>query len=219
MIPKITKGCAGPRAWPWSINHSVKTVDQQTIFYKIAVAGDKKGSYSVCSHHLMCRDAINRGFYALSIYVKKPEEFLISYEKKTIDNSIRIIFSQRPKNTSTDWHATVLVDIIDSDVVVHDPWVKPSRRIARQTFMELWRGGIKPDEYGNRLIAVSDKKSARNKCFLCGKRIPDSIKCPACHKTICLEPKDVLGCIDDHCSQRLWKIIGCPYCDNTIYEI
>ena len=133
---------------------------------------------------------------------------------KRWDNSYpRIIFVQKYKGNDEGWHATVMVDVTDTEVIVNDPALKPSRHIGKDTFLYLWAGG---KEKKFELVAVSDKKSDAYKCRVCGKPIPDYIICPKCKKKVPLEPKIILGCMDDKCPGRTWQLIYCPYCETTI---
>lgn len=186
--------------------------DQHKIFEAIAVPTKKDGEKSSSgSTYKMSRDAINRGFYALTLAIKDPLTFFKNFQ--VMKESIRVILVHKVYPKSNSCHATVLLDATDKYVIVHDPSGKPNRRIKKDFFLEMWK------ERGYCLVAVSDRKSASNNCAVCGKAIPDKISCPTCPKMIWLEPKEVLGCINNSCSNRMWNYILCPYCGHSIDEI
>lgn len=214
---KHNKGLCGAASLSMVYASYGKDVDQWDIFYKIAVLGGRKGDEgrpgSGCSHYLMVRDALSRGFYAICIAVRNPREFFDLYRSNEIDNSIRIILSHRPKKKTMSLHATVLLNVTDTEVIIHDPDQGPSRHVAMADFPEMWQG-MPPTK--NRLFAISDKTSKNNKCRVCKRPIPDYIQCPGCHRKIGLEPKDVVRCIYDDCPGRFWDNIQCPYCGRLI---
>ncbi|MDP3790155.1 MAG: papain-like cysteine protease family protein [Candidatus Omnitrophota bacterium] len=210
---KHNKGLCGAACLSMVYASYGKNVDQWDIFYNIAVPGGRKGDDgrpgSGCSHYLMVRDALNRGFYAICIAMKNPQEFFDLYRSNEIDHSIRIILSHRPKKKTMSLHATVLLDVTDTEVIIHDPDQGPSRHVAMADFIEMWQG-MPPTK--NRLVAISDKKYGKDKCSVCKRPVPDHLECPDCHRKIGLEPKELIGCIYYDCPGRFWESVQCPYC-------
>lgn len=210
-ITKSNKGMCGAASLAMVYASFGKTYAQNDIFGNIAISNKKGSSTGVL--YRMSRDAIDKGFYSLAITAKEPKKVYQVFPE--IKEKVRIILSHKVKVNWPPGHYTVLVDITKDDIVVHDPAVKPLRHIPKGSFNELWKGRC------YMLLAVTNVKSDRNNCSVCGKHIPDEVVCPRnkCRKTITLQPKEILGCTDNNCSGRIWAFIYCPYCGVAIDEI
>ena len=185
-----------------------KKVDQRSIFYDIAVRNKAIGSY--CSTSLQCRNVLKHGFYALDVKSRQPLTLLNMFHDKWDNTRPRIIFIQKAKGDDEGLHSTVMVDVTDKDVIVHDPLSRPFRLILKDVFMYLWSG---QGQNNYESIAVSDKRSSADRCRICGRPIPDFLICPNCRRKVILQPNETVGCIFNDCAGRLWNEILCPYCD------
>jgi hypothetical protein len=113
-------------------------------------------------------------------------------------------------------HSTVLVDIDEESVVLHDPYFGASRRLPHKDLLDLWQPRYANAEIvGNMLIAIAEKAATTPPCSLCGTVIPPAVACAGCGKAVSLEPAVLLGCVGAGCSARLWNYICCPLCDHT----
>jgi hypothetical protein len=170
------------------------------------------GSFASTTH-LMAQDALNRGFAAVAIQARHPLQAL----KLCRDSRIRAILNHRLKDDRTTGHYTVLVDIDERNVVLHDPLYGPSRRLQHAELLALWQRRFSGSEIvGNVLIGISAAQPpARSECHLCHTPIPSSVQCPMCNKPVRLEPTFVLGCMNSACARRMWNYLCCPACDYT----
>jgi len=165
--------------------------------------------------YLMCQDALHRGFASLAIQVKHPLQTL----RVCRDSGIRAILSHRLREDLPTGHYTVLVDLDADDVVLHDPYYGPSRRLAQQALLDLWRPGYPDAEItGHVLIGVAARPPAgppSPPCPECGTVMPASVACAVCDRPIALEPSALLGCVRAGCPARMWNYLCCPSCDHV----
>ena len=162
--------------------------------------------------HLMAQDALRRGFAAVAIQTRHPLQAL----KLCRESGIRAILNHRLKNDAPTGHYSVLVDIDDRSVVLHDPLFGPSRRLPHAEMLALWqRLFCRSEIMGNVLIGISAQPSPEPACHLCHIPIPSSVKCPKCNNPVCLQPAALLGCMSSVCAGRVWNYLCCPSCDYT----
>jgi Papain-like cysteine protease AvrRpt2 len=162
--------------------------------------------------YLMAQDALSRGFSTLAIQAKHPLQVL----RLCRENGTRAVLNHRLKADSEAGHYTVLVDMDADSVVLHDPFLGPSRRLAHGELLELWLPRHANTEItGNVLIAVAAHPATVAPCKLCGTVIPPRAACPGCGKPVSLQPASILGCTGDSCPARMWNTICCPFCNTT----
>ena len=159
--------------------------------------------------HLMVRDALSRGFDAVAIQARHPWYVL----RICRDAGIRAILNHRLHAETAGGHYTVMADIGEEDVTLHDPFIGPHRRLSRAELMELWEVRPNSEIAGNTLIAIAARQPAEAACEICGAPIPASVACPQCGDPVVLKPARVLGCISMACIVRLWHYVCCPSCD------
>jgi len=188
-----------------------KQVPQEQIWAAIAKV-NRFGSLASTTH-LMAQDALNRGFAAVAIQARHPLQAL----RLCREFGARAILNHRPAKEAPTGHYSVLVDIDDKAVVLHDPFYGPSRRLAHAELLELWLPHYANSEIiGNALIAIAATESpAVVACEFCHTPIPVAVDCPACKKPVGLKPRVLLGCLADTCIARMWNYICCPACDYT----
>jgi hypothetical protein len=175
-----------------------------------AIAKQNRFGSVASTTHLMVRDALNRGFAAVAIQARHPLQVLWLCRQ----TGIRAILNHRLQRDSPAGHYTVLVDLDDKSVVLHDPFLGPARRTLHAELLELWLPHFPSAEIaGNVLIGVAAQPSAVPACQFCHTSIPPSVDCPQCKKPVGLQPGSLLGCVTDGCIARMWNYICCPSCD------
>jgi len=133
----------------------------------------------------MARDALSRGFSAVAVQARHPLQVL----RLCRDAGIRAILNHRLKRETPTGHYSVLVDIDDKNVVLHDPLNGPSRHLSHAELLELWQPHFSNSEIaGNGLIGVATRPPAISGCRLCHTPIPSSVECPKCKQPVSLEP-------------------------------
>ncbi len=190
-----------------------KEVPQAEIWPLIAKK-NRFGSVSSTTH-LMALHALSQGFSAVAIQARYPLHVL----RICRDTGIRAIVNQRPRPDVATGHYTVLVDIDDKTVVVHDPSLGPLRRISHAELMELWQPSSADSEIvGNVLIGIAAGPAPLPECKFCHTAFPPATDCPKCGKPVGLSPAPLLGCIRDGCIARMWNYVACPACDFLFNE-
>ena len=186
-----------------------QAVSQDEIWPAIAKP-NRAGSVSSTTY-LMVRDALTRGFHAVAIQARHPLQAL----RICRHQRLRAILNHRVRRDSPAGHYSVLVQIDEQNVVLHDPLLGPSRRLAFSELLELWLPAFPNSEIaGNVLIAVSAAQAnPQAACAVCGSPITPAVDCPRCGKAVALEPAAVLGCSKDACIGRMWNSVCCPWCD------
>lgn len=160
--------------------------------------------------HLMIQDALNRGFAAVAIQARHPLQAL----KLCHEAGIRAILNHRLQPDVATGHYTVMLDLDDSSVVLHDPYYGPSQRVTHAELAALWQPRFPNAEIvGNVLIAIAADPPPMPACQFCHTVIPLSSECPRCKKAVGLRPGAVLGCINPRCIARMWNYVCCPACD------
>ena len=185
-----------------------KDIRQAEIWPSIAKQ-NRFGSLASTTH-LMTQDALGRGLAAVAIQARHPLHAL----RLCHDAGIRAILNHRLQLDSATGHYTVMVDLDNNSVVVHDPYLGPSRRLSHAELFALWQPHFPNSEIaGNMLIAVAADPPPVPACQFCHTVTPPSLDCPRCKKPISLRPAAVLGCINQNCIARMWSHICCPACD------
>src|SRR5580700_10956311 len=109
-----------------------KPVAQTEIWPMIAKA-NRFGQISSTTY-LMAQDALKRGFKAIAIQARHPLQAL----RLSKAAGIRAILNHRVQPDSAAGHYSILVDIDEKEVVVHDPLLGAARRLSHVELMELW---------------------------------------------------------------------------------
>jgi hypothetical protein len=160
--------------------------------------------------HLMTQDALNRGLAAVAIQARHPLQAL----KLCHEAGLRAILNHRLQPDVATGHYTVMLDLDDSSVVLHDPYYGPSQRVTHAELAALWQPRFPNAEIvGNVLIAIAADPPPMPACQFCHTVIALSSDCPRCKKAIGLRPGAVLGCINPRCIARMWNYVCCPACD------
>jgi peptidase C39-like protein len=185
-----------------------KEVQQKEIWPAIAKP-NQFGSVSSTTH-LMVRDALKRGFVAVAIQARHPLQAL----RLCRESGIRGILNHRLNREVPIGHYSVLVDLDDKTVVLHDPFFGPSRRISHPELLELWQPLMPNSEIlGNVLIGLIAAPAPWPPCQFCRTPSLPNIECPRCKQPVGLQPGALLGCINNACIARMWNYLDCPSCD------
>ncbi len=185
-----------------------KEVPQTEIWPAIA---KRTASGSLASTtHLMVQDAVNRGFSAVAIQARHPLQAL----RLCREWGIHVILNHRLRRELPAGHYSVLVDLDDKTVVLHDPFDGPSRRLSHAELLELWQPNFPNSEItGYVLMAIAARPLTMPACEFCRTETPSHVDCPKCRKPVGLQPGAVLGCMRDGCIARMWNYVCCPSCD------
>ncbi len=185
-----------------------KTVCQEEIWAAIAKE-NSFGSFASTTH-LMVQDAVSRGLSAIAIQARHPLQAL----RICRESGLRAILNLRLHKQAAAGHYTVLVDVGERDVIVHDPLAGPSRSISQLELLELWQPSLgKTEIAGNALIALEQTEASGGGCQFCGTEIAQQLSCPNCREPVTMRPAAVLGCLREDCAGRMWEYICCPSCD------
>ena len=175
-----------------------------------AIAKPNRFGSLASTTHLMVADALERGFDAVAIQARHPLHVLGVCRAA----GIRVILNHRLHSEAGTGHYTVLVDLGDQDVTLHDPYFGPSRRLAHAELLELWQPRFPNSEIvGSTLIAIAARQPGEAVCEICRNPFPASVACPQCHKPVALRPAAPFGCLSEACVARIWNYVCCPSCD------
>ena len=175
-------------------NHLGLAVSEKHVFRDI-VGLDARGGQN-CRTYLMCRDAINRGYFATA--------FFANNSKKTIrtcrDNDIELLVLFHAQQGSLSAHFCVVNNVYPNLVSLKDPMSSDQneRNLTFRKLADLSRSSkIQGDDIcgDNTMIAIA--KQISKSYILC--------KNPECKHFI-----PVIDEIQDHIN-----MIICPYCDSV----
>jgi len=185
-----------------------KEIPQTEIWPKIA-SQNRWGSFASTTH-LMVQDAVTRGLAAVAVQARHPLQAL----RLCCESGTRAILNHRLAHDSPAGHYTVLVDVDECYVVLHDPSAGPSRRVPHAELLDLWQPRLPGSEIlGNVLIGIAAAPEPASPCWLCHINAPAGVACPKCKGFVSLQPWKLLGCTGGTCIARMWNSICCPSCD------
>lgn len=212
LDPQIQRGC-GAACLAMVYKSFGKDVQQAAIWPAISKP-NRFGAVSSTTH-LMALHALNEGLRAVAIQARHPVQVLRICKQR----GIRAILNHRLEPGASTGHYTVLVDIDDKHVVLHDPYFGPARRLTHEDLTQLWRPSSASSEIaGNVLIAIAADTPPISPCEFCHTGMPAALPCPKCGKIVGLAPTAVLGCVRDGCIARMWNYVACPACDFLFNE-
>jgi hypothetical protein len=205
--PQINRGC-GAACLSMVYRSFGKEVPQAEIWPLIAKQ-NRFGSIASTTH-LMALHALSQGLQAIVIQTRHPLQVL----RLCREGGIRAILNLRLQADASVGHYAVLVDIDDKSVVLHDPLLGPARCLTHAELLRLWHSQVQNSEIlGNVLIGIAAEPAVLPPCEFCHTRIPATVDCPRCKKTVGLQPGVLMGCIQDGCIARMWNYVCCPSCD------
>ena len=185
-----------------------KEIPQAEIWPAIAKL-NASGSLASTTH-LMALDAVNRGFRAVAVQTRHPLQTL----RLCREWGIHAVLNHRLRREAPAGHYSVLVDLDDRSVVLHDPLYGPLRGLSHAELLELWQPYFSNSEIlGNVVIGIAAGRPAAPACEFCHTPIPSRIACPRCKQPVGLMPGALLGCVRDGCIARMWNYLCCPSCD------
>jgi hypothetical protein len=186
-----------------------KDIPQTEIWPRIAKA-NRFGTIS-SNTYLMVRDALQRGFHAFGIQVRRPLQTL----RLATSSGARVILNHRLSRDSSAGHYSVVVGIDEATVTLHDPFFGPAQRLPFADLLEVWQPfSAKSEIVGNTLVAIANpEKVADRECEMCHAPFPAAVACPQCKTHVPLHPARLLGCLNNRCVARNWNYLCCPQCD------
>ena len=174
------------------------------------ISGRSRAGTIASLTHRMVADAMARGFAAVAVQARHPLQVL----RVCKEAGIRVILNHRLTHDTAAGHYSVMVDIDDKDVILHDPYYGPARRVPHADLLELWQPQSANSEVlGYVLIALAAQPSPAAACWLCQKPLLPEVVCPHCTQAVKLQPNALLGCMDTTCIVRMWNYVCCPACD------
>jgi len=160
--------------------------------------------------HLLARDALAQGLSALVVQVRDPWLVL----ERCRDLSLRVILNHHWQQESEAGHYSVLVNLDEDNVWLHDPNLGPNRCLTRPEWLRLWNANPLGSEIiGQVLVAISPDPVPLSPCPLCSRVPAATLEC-TCGRVVALEPGGMLGCLAAGCPMRAWTQIFCPGCDH-----
>jgi hypothetical protein len=185
-----------------------KDVPQAEIWPLIAKQ-NRFGSVASTTH-LMALHSIHQGLSAVIVQARHPLQVL----RLCHEAGIRAIINQRAHPGVQTGHYTVLVDMDQTSVVLHDPDRGPFRRMSHADLLRLWQPESANSEIlGSVVVGITAEPSRVPACQFCHTAIPAKVDCPKCRKGVGLNPAALLGCIREGCIARMWNYVACPSCD------
>ncbi len=161
--------------------------------------------------HLLCRDALSRGLDAVIIRAASPWSTLL----RCFNAGVRVVLHHRHSLAHPGGHYSVLVELDDTEIRLHDPAQGPGHRLPRELFLHLWTLGF-GEVVGRVLVAIHPPTKPIHS-ETCQHDLPESITCVSCGGTIRLRPAEALGCPVEGCPNRLWAACYCPWCDMSTW--
>jgi Papain-like cysteine protease AvrRpt2 len=210
--PQTNRGC-GAASLSMVYKSFGKEIPQAQIWPLIAKP-NRFGSVASTTN-LMALHAIGQGLSAVVIQARHPIQVL----RLCRDAGVRAILNHRLKANLAAGHYSVLLDVDDKDVILHDPYHGAAHRVPHAELIDLWRPSAPVSEIvGNILIGIAENPAALPACVFCHTAIPAQVNCPKCAKPVVLSPPAVLGCIRDGCIARMWNFVCCTACDSLFDE-
>jgi hypothetical protein len=171
------------------------------------------GGHSCARTRLLAADALHRGLSSVILEARDPWQTLQHCQA----HHARVVLNHRPLPAAWTGHYTVLVDIDDAHVWLHDPQFGPRRQEPRSRLLELWRPLEPKSEITGNVLVAFDRADGgpAPACSACGGPAPDTLTCRTCQRPFPLRPWAAVGCINPLCSARLWQRLFCPHCDTA----
>jgi hypothetical protein len=181
---------------------------QEEVWEQAATAGI--GGFRRCTTHDLAGDVVRRGLNPLVLRARDPWQICSLGQH----GEVRVVLNHRLEPASPSGHFSVLVDMDDASITLHDPQIGPERRLSRAEFLALWQpASLRSEVPGFILLAVCRKSEPAPPCVACGGSMPSSITCPGCEQSFALQPAAMLGCMAESCRGRAWDELFCPHCD------
>lgn len=159
--------------------------------------------------HLLCHDALSRGFHAGIVQARLPWQTL----QACLRSGVRVIVNHRPNRDSRSGHYSMVVAIDEDQLLLHDPQEGPCRRLLRNEFLRLWSPVLARCEITGHILVAIQAPAPTRSCSACGSLPPSVIDCATCGGTFTAPPGEALGCVERGCPNRLWECCFCPGCD------
>jgi hypothetical protein len=184
-------------------------IPQLAIWRVISLPDAHGGRF--CRTYRLPLDASLRGMHAIAFKAKDPVRAVAA----TLASGDHAIMNHRLAEESGFGHYTVALAVSDTEIHLHDPALGPAQRMPLEAIRQLWVPKFENCEItGNFIVALATAVTSHT-CATCGTKLPELVRCPACHCRFPVSPGAALGCFSVECTSRLWEQILCPYCDAT----
>jgi ABC-type bacteriocin/lantibiotic exporter with double-glycine peptidase domain len=179
---------------------------QEQIWQRIASRSPRAGVRA----NSLAADAIAQGLAAIVLQTHQPWRFL----EACAAADVRVILNHRLARYSPWGHFTLLEQIEEQSIWLHDPQYGPHRCLAKEELLHLWQGCPGRTEIAGQVaIVIDQRRLEKASCLACRSDVPASLRCAHCKQQVPLQPVAVLGCFAADCPHRLWRQIFCPHCD------
>jgi hypothetical protein len=185
----------------------------QAEIWPLIARRDQRGSWNAATY-LLAKAAMACGLQAAVVQAGRPWETL----QNAAPSGWRVILNHHLAADSPSGHFTVLVDVDETQAVVHDPQFGPKRVIAREELLNLWRPKLIFGEVSGFVLVAIGTRSQAEQCDVCGSELPQRTRCCECGGALVF-PQSILGCAHATCQARLWARIFCPQCDASTSDI
>lgn len=163
--------------------------------------------------YLLAADAIERGYAALVIKADDPWKLL----QRCHTHTVGVILNHRLRANQTSGHYSVVVDVGDDHIVLHDPREGPDQRLTRDELLQLWKSEpMRSEITGYVMVAISRTDVPAAPCSQGHDPVPETLACRRCQKQVKLQPAAILGCMAENCPDCTWNRVYCPFCDNHL---
>jgi len=191
-----------------------RPADQAEVWSRIALPG-WSGQQRTRTFRL-CRDGLEQGLEALIVQARHPRLVLTRCQAQ----AVRVIVSHRAGADRSAGHYSVLADVLESAVLLHDPASGPDRRLSWPELEALWSPGPPGSEViGWICVAIALPTPQDPSCPDCGRPLPLTVPCSTCGRALRLRPAAALGCLSPSCPGRTWEQLFCPTCDRGLDQV
>ncbi len=172
------------------VYQSFEKVYSQAEIWAAIAKEDRFGTIAARTY-LMTQDALTRGFRAVAVQTSMPIQAL----QNCCKSGMRVILNHLLELGKPGGHYSVLVNVDDKYVYLHDPLLGPARRLSHTDLLQLWMPhGPESEIAGHVLIGVS----------ACGPDTASKTECPACKSPVMVPPAALFACVNI-----------CPACDHA----
>jgi hypothetical protein len=164
-----------------------KTVSQDEIWPAIAKNGRSGACYTRA--YLIAQDALSRGFRAVAVQTGDPIQAL----RNCCASGIRVIVNHLLELGKPEWHYSVLANVDDVHVYLHDPLWGPTQ-YSHADFLNLWGPQQRECEIPGFVFIAMNASAAEPW---------QETKCPECHSRAFVPPPALFA-----------SLSICPVCDH-----
>ena len=215
---KPTEGQCGAVALRFAYKRLGKRASLDDIWTHVKTPKEALGPGALTSSgHLMCRDALSRGF--LAIYFESKYERGLALLEEARKRNVEVILLHATPDPA--WrHYSVFEGMDGGNADVFDPSGQGLVSMTREELLEMW-GGMSDNGSGHCLLTLSKAPPEAAECASCGLPIPAEVRChePNCRNSVPIGPGSLLGCVSRDCPEATWEWVMCPFCGTPIDDL